>query len=103
MPPESNLFSEILFSYRGALEWLTVAIACIILLSSIDANATRLERHDLHAEHTLVEGQRPLEVGDVEHGVVEPDGGDCHEGPLPGRGRDVVTTQAMGTTFLTRQ
>lgn len=30
------MLSEILFSYRGALEWLTVAIACIILLSSID-------------------------------------------------------------------
>ena len=36
MSPESNLLAEILFSYRGALEWLTVAIACIILLSSVD-------------------------------------------------------------------
>lgn len=63
----------------------------------------RLERRDLHAEHALVEGQRPLEVGHVEHGVVEPDGGDCHEGPLGGRWRDIVTTCPSSTAFLTRQ
>ena len=36
MPPETSFIAEILFSYRGALEWLTVAIACVILLSSVD-------------------------------------------------------------------
>jgi hypothetical protein len=54
----------------------------------------RLARDHAHAEGGVVEGDAALEVGDVEHGVVEPDGGDGH-GLLREWGRRCESTQKL--------